>query len=322
MNYICCVLCFLLMQVAVAAEVQVWKSTNGHEFEGEFLELGPQGVSLLGGDGKTVTVPMAALDAASQAQAEQAYQEALKYQPVFTHKNRHLRFSLYANASCLVVDYFVPGNPESPFSYTLDLNAAEVESPKKRTTLKVTGLAGELEVKRSEVVMNLLMDNGAVISLAVDVNNRADLQLSHTVSSVPEGRAPVYANVSLNIDPLITYDKKKMIYVGEKVTPETVYADMLSIFDGYEIKYESFYGNESVRMPYGEGLTKGFLALSCEVILPGKPTLSIDAPEDRQNGLIQLDFYGGKLLPQGYRLQMRRSQQDQNHAGPFSIRLK
>jgi ribosome maturation factor RimP len=58
------------MQFLYAQSVQSWNSQNGHSFQGTFIRMDAQSVTLRGTDGKEVNVPIAALDTASQNQAQ------------------------------------------------------------------------------------------------------------------------------------------------------------------------------------------------------------------------------------------------------------
>ena len=104
------VLIFILSSQFLYAQPETtWYSENGHSFQGLFIRMDAQSVTLRGMDGNEIEVPLAALDEKSQQLAQKSQQLAIKNTPAFTHANRYLRFSMFPKPNWLRIE-FLKGN--------------------------------------------------------------------------------------------------------------------------------------------------------------------------------------------------------------------
>jgi hypothetical protein len=314
---------FLLVisfHILFAQDVLTWTSANGHSFKGSFLRIDGQTIVLKGTDGKEVRVPINALDAPSVKNAEREHQKALKNRPLFTHENRNLRFSLSPKNQWLTLEFLEAGQVIDNKSYEIDFLLAEVPD-RKWKNIKVKGLHGKIEKGRSDVRMELLMENGVIIEFTVDVNDKDELSYSYETVDVPSGLPRISLRTSLRFPKLLEYEMKTQSYIGILSKDGVLFKDLPEFFEGYELRVEKSDG-KSQKILYHEKQDRGISASSFTILMPNKKSIEMDGPNNIEDGQLYIYFYSGKSPFEGFSMRTTSSTEKQNDSGPFTIRLK
>jgi|GEM_PF-1938257 len=308
------------IHVLFAQEVLTWTSANGHRFQGSFLRMDGQTIVLKGTDGKEVRVPKNALDAASVKNAEREHQEALKNGPLFTHENRNLRFSLSPKNQWLKLEFLHAGQVIDNKSYEIDFLLAEIPD-RKWKNIKVKGLHGKIEKGRSDVKMNVRMENGVVIEFTVDLNDKDELSYSYKTVDVPDGLPKISLRTSLRFPKLLEYEMKTQSYIGILSKDGVLFEDLPKFFEGYELRVEKSDGG-SQKVLYHEKQNRGISATSFTINIPNKKSIEMGGPSNIEDGQLYIYFYSGKSPFEGFSMRSTSSTVNPNDSGPFTIRLK
>lgn len=311
-------LCFQLLH---AQPIPTWSSSNGHSFQGTFVSMGAQSVTLRGTDGNKVTVPLVALNETSQEQARKAHQIAVKNAPIYTHKNNFLRFSLYAKRMCLHIEFLDGNTLLNNEIYEVRLLLEEVVKNEPRKWIEIKEILGEPEVGRRDVTMRLLMENGVKIAFTVEVNDKNQVTYSVKTEEIPDGLPPLSLCTGVHFPKLLNYDMETKSYKGALSKEGVNFADLPKFFEGYEIQVED-YNSKKVTVPYYEKQTHGYGGRKYTVIRREKKDFMYEGPKKRENGWFHISFYNGTSPFEGYFIRSFAGDNDNLESGPFTISLK
>ncbi|WFB36246.1 hypothetical protein P3T73_00525 [Kiritimatiellota bacterium B12222] len=314
-------LCFCLLHPLFGQELQTWSSTNGHTFQGSFVSLENQVITLRGDDGRNVSVPLSALDTESQVQGRKAQAEAMANAPVFTHQNRYLRFSLSPKTQWLQVEFLQGSTVLNQQSYDVSIRFAEIRANNDWHETGVKELYGKIEKNRDSVVMRLLMDNGVVLKFVVDLNDKAELSYEFEVGVVPEGLPQLDFRTAMNFPKLLSYNMETESYVGALSSSGIPFDGLERFFEGYEVLVEPREGKGS-KVLYSEKQTDEYRAKAFTVKIPGKKSLKIEAPKSEAEGSMYIWFYNGKAAFEGYNILMHSKARNNLGGGPYTLSLK
>ncbi len=314
-------LCMLGLQMLYGQSPQTWRSQNGHSFQGTFIRLENQQVTLKGSDGKEVTVPIGALDTASQVQARRNQAAAVKDGPVFTHKNRYLRFSLYPDRTWLTLEFLQGSQVVNNQKYNLNIRFAEIRAQNDWQDMKVKEVYGNIEKTRDKVIFRLLMENGVVLKFTVDLDDKDELTYEFEAETIPPGLPKLDFRCELNFPKLLSYNSDSQLYQGALSSEGVKFENLKSFFNGYEILVTDLQG-EGSKIYYYEKQTREYRGKSFTVKNPRMKSLKVEAPKSAEAGSMYIWFYNGAAPFEGFNILAHSPERNNLGAGPFSISIK
>ncbi|MDF3129591.1 hypothetical protein P0Y35_10335 [Kiritimatiellaeota bacterium B1221] len=314
-------LCVLFLQTLYGQTPQTWRSKNGHSFQGTFIQLQNQQVTLHGSDGRVVTVPIDALDTESQVQARRTQSALTKDAPVFTHQNRHLRFSLYPDRTWLTLEFLAGPQVVINEKYNLNIRFAEIRDGNNWRDMKVKEVYGKIEKTRNEVIFRLLMENDVVLKYTVDLDDKDELTYEFEAEIIPDGLPKLDFRSELSFPKLLSYNPDSQLYLGALSSEGVKFDHLKSFLDGYEIWVTDPEGKRS-KIQYHEKQTQEYRGKAFTIKNPRKKSLKIEAPKSAAGGSMYIWFYDGKAPFEGFNILAHSPERNNLGGGPFSIGLK
>jgi len=311
----------LLMTLLCAEEPVTWRSKGGHSFEGTFVRLHPgKSVVLKGVDGKTVDVPLAALDEATQKlalkKAKAAGQPTTK--PLFQHQTPIYTLDVYSQKrSFIKLEFKDRGKPLIFGNPDLHLFMAEVVNKKYNTiAMKEVKLTDQ---SRESASFEVLFENDVVMFLEIDLlKDGIEYRYWRTE---PDTVPKMDLHISMVLPTLIKWDLPSKTYKGE-LFPDGVVPDRLTdTLKDYTLM--SYYHNEPAKKhAFDQHYKKLYTAKAFALSVPnssGKIELACIA--ERNQGKVGLHLYDGKMLAEGTMIRFGNFHPtDREKAATFRIR--
>ena len=236
-----------------ASSSYIWKSNNGHSFEGTLVEVRNNTAVLKSTEGRVIQVPLSALDESSRRKAvEQSSMaqtsetegsaEAAPTNAVFTHRNAHMVFSLFENKQWATIEFLKSGLPQDLKYRTLRLRFKEKGSKgSDRVTIKPTGMKRQEE--EGKVTLELAMSNDTIARFVVDVTSSENFQFTYELDTTQAGTdSEILMGVWTEFTPLLEYQPEQKLYVGPISPQGSAFAELPKLLDGYVLEYRK--GNQ------------------------------------------------------------------------------
>lgn len=283
------------------------------------MKMDTHSVTLRGMDGKEVTISLAALSDTSKTKAQAAQQLSLNDTPVFRHENRFLRWAIYPDSTWLKVEFLMGNTVVNNETYEASFQVFEVDG-RNWKSVRVKQLHGEIKKGRSDVTMQVRMDDGVVVEFTVDVDQKAELSYCYDVVEIPENLPKIVVRTTFSFPKLLEYDMKSKTYVGVLSENGVPFAELPVFLSGYEINVDGR-DSKTKTIPYHEKQDGNTGGRAFTVHNPGKKSFHLAGPKKAEEGNLSMWFYSGKAPFEGFKIRSGESR-DGHKAGPFSISIK
>jgi hypothetical protein len=282
------------------AAALTWTSSNGqHHFEGEFVSLAGEALSLKGENEKEITVPLSSLNPESRAQgiALAAGIRTVKGQFLWYHETPAYRIALYSGTSFGVIQFLENGKGILFPPIKLSIMHQEVKG-KDYFYKSFKEMAAPVSHEGNRVLWRCSFINGNEAECQIDLDTNGvtlDYRLIVKNKSAPN----LQIGVAASLPEVLTYDKEKEKYRGTASASDISYKQIETALKDYSLAYRGYGDRTSERFSFSD--TKSGSVNSREIITYKGPfsrkSIEFTGATDKNVGALGMWFYeGGKAI--------------------------
>jgi hypothetical protein len=298
-------LCFLLSIGTGHAQQQTWRSADGqHSFQGEFVRLHNEVVTLRGGDGVEIQVPMIRLDEESRARAQAARLSPEQRQRLLLlHETPHYRLTLHSHNTLMRLQLLENGNEvKHPI---LELRAYNFEvHDRRRVSRSFQAMESPLKREGNTVTWRGRMANNVVVEFVFELGNEG-VEFGYRREVPKSLNEDVGLWVTTHIPAWLQWNEETRLMHGI-LAPEGVNHEQIpALFEDFGVQYRDHDSRRLQRLSFVEPYSSGPGNLSfIRVDGPfSRKSLEFSGPRREDQGSMRLQFYeGGRPFSMGMRI--------------------
>jgi hypothetical protein len=290
---------------------------------GEFVSMQRGSVELRGEDGKLVSVPMAVLDAASQAAAREAAAQAEKNRPVVSHSAASYSYQMgNSDDEEYLKIRFMEGGKLLPYfgEIAIRMRLSEYRMVEKADGLKwdsvsLTSMSLDGPSTGGDATVVLTYANGVEVKVHLDALSDG-VEYAYELTEIPDTLEDVRFRMSSSFPALLEYDKASRLYKGILSREGKPFADLQAFLSEFAIKVTDRKGErEEYEFHLGPKKMKG---QEFEIITPAQQDIVFEV---EGSALFGVGLYGDAKIVEGFFLE-HTVFRDIEEDPVFSVRLR